>query len=223
MFKRDKAPFILAILLALIGWSMTHIVDRSLEDPIIEYSIKKKEVIENQMNLTYTLQNISRNKMFRYIEFIFKLSSSSNAKFVEADCHITVCPPLEIKEEPESGIDVYKILVKEFHPNCDFSVDLVISDKSIPALVIQTYASDPHLEYDKQPGTQAIRLVKKNIETYLIKNETKIFVIFLLICILLSFIYMVCLSRSYKKNSPKKYAPLNQKESDLDIKEKMND
>lgn len=208
MWKIEKMPFILAILIALIGWSLTHIISRSLQDPIIEYSIKKEEYKNNKRNIIYEIENISRNKMFRYIEFIFQLNNSSDVIFLESECRIRACPPLETKEESVTEKNVFKILIKEFHPDCKFSVDLLISGETIPDLVFSTYRADPNLAYQKEPGDQAIRLVKASFETFLIKNETKIIVVFILLWILLAIFYILYFAR-YNKHK------LSQSESNL--------
>ena len=41
----EKIPYIITILIAFTGWGMTHIVNRLLQSPIIEYNLQKSQFV----------------------------------------------------------------------------------------------------------------------------------------------------------------------------------
>jgi hypothetical protein len=59
----DKAPYLVSLILGVLGWLVSHMVDRIIEAPTLEYHIQKETAADRSM-LSVELHNITREKSF---------------------------------------------------------------------------------------------------------------------------------------------------------------
>ena len=190
ILKIDKLPYLLTVLFVLIGWGLTHTVDRLLKSPIIEYKIIYKDSQDKSQLLVYEIANISRDKVFRNLQFELLLTDTRKGKFKGDECTLLICPPMNITKEPETGDDTFRFFLEEFHPNWKIGVSLKLSGDNNPTLHFSTIADDG--KYRNQP----VMLLQSSFETFLVKHEFGIIVILLIAWCFLILIYFYALSKS---------------------------
>jgi hypothetical protein len=175
ILRSEKIPYLLTILFALLSWSLTHIVSRTIEAPTMEYTIKEK-LSEKGIEVTYTVSNISRNKLFENINFhlILKSGSILNSPI------ISMQKPMDVKDvdKPTSGNNYINWTIPELHPGWEFKIWMRISKDGDHALHFNTDSNKP------------IRLIESSFETFLLRNEFRIIKYMILSWLILIVIYI---------------------------------
>jgi hypothetical protein len=169
----EKFPFLLALLFAMVAYSLNHIVDRVTAMPIIEYSVIKirsgKEFI-----FTYQISNITPDKQFS--DIVFLLSAGEKDTITNAKPFIH--PPIVQNSTTdifEKDTKTVKLPLKSFQPNSDFVI--VLSKQLDEEIPLRISCATP------------IFLTKPSLKTYLQKNEITILIILTSVCIILILIY----------------------------------
>src|ERR1700747_591009 len=65
----DKAPLIVTLVLAIIGWAVTHVVDRLIDTPTIELD-RTTRSDKTGSSVSLRLTNLAHDKAFRKIEVV---------------------------------------------------------------------------------------------------------------------------------------------------------
>ena len=176
-------PFLFILFIGLFSWTVTHIVNRALEKPIIEYeqstpvnasdliACKDENAIKSKVDtLTVTrfqVTNISQNSLFHDLTFLVVAKGG--------DIHgvrMRAVSPSVSGDTPEvcyrSHAEFSKVSI---HPRASFMLDIGSDEKTRLSI---------HLKESSMP----INLVSNNLETFMIKNEYYILLIFLLIAVI---------------------------------------
>jgi len=158
VFKLDKIPYLLTVLFLLLGWSVSHIADRLLSAPIVEYSYK--ESIHGDIdNVEYTINNISYDKLYKKIIFSILPSAGTNINIDTVE--VKPVPPMVLENEPQFTNDCINIEIPEFHPGT-----------SIKILFELPKGSKHNLHFSSD--NTAIKLVKSCLMTLVVKHELTI-------------------------------------------------
>ena len=185
ILRTEKFPYLLTILFALIGWGLTHSVDRLINSPIIEYKLTK-EFTENRKQLvSYEITNISRDRLFQNIEFKLLHKRGSKGKLSQANSK--TFPPMDLPEQVQFGAEYATITIPEFHPDWKFVLTVEMSEDFYPTLHFSS----------KNPaaGNRPIRLLRSGFETYIIKHELQIIVGLIALWLLTIVIYLAFIAK----------------------------
>ena len=191
-----EAPFLLALLFGTVAWGVTHIVNRSLATPILEISsarqsnveatlvecvdkkVKKLEVAEL---VTYSFRNISRTQLFKDVKFLVRRPGDSGAKILGARLK-PVAPALPGREAETCDTSHVVVKCPEFHPGWEMTLSVGVDAKTELAAHISSTAGP-------------VLLKEKGLETWLVRNETRIVVILVVLCAMLVALYLVALAK----------------------------
>lgn len=189
ILKTEKFPYLLTILFALIGWGLTHSVDRLINSPIIEYKLKKEFSENGGKTVSYEITNISRDRLFENLEFKLLCKRGYKGKFLKAKSK--PFPPMDLPEEVEFGDEYVKITIPEFHPDWKFILTVKMSEDFYPTLHFSSKNS--------ATGNKPIRLLQSGFETCIIKHELQIIVGLIALWLLTIVIYLALIGK--KNNS----------------------
>lgn len=160
----DKTPLAVTILVAAMGWCITHFVNRIENSPTIEYSVVKKTISSNKIEYKIELRNLSLNKSFEDLDFVIRKIDPTDRSFdflpnPEINKVIAHAPTLVV-QTVKFGLEGAQFNLKEFPP--EGRVDLIVfCNGSCEKVVFQGKANN---------GV-AMRLVKRNFETFLVQNQ----------------------------------------------------
>jgi hypothetical protein len=162
--RLEKFPYLLTLLFVLLGWGLTHTVDRLLDSPLIEYTVKQ-EAKEGSVNIEYQITNITRDKLFKGLSFLVMLPDTPKARIVKASW--AVLPPIRLDpsaKEPDTNAMRAIYYVPQFHPNCSIRLQVLISGSVVPPLRFSS-------------SDTAVMLIHSSLQTFLVRNEICILVI----------------------------------------------
>ena len=158
MLERERVPFLLTLLLAVLGWSVTYMVDQLGSSPVIRYT---KKTDPSQNTITYNIKNISRSTLFKKVRFYVVLKGEGKSL---GDPLIRIYPPLYLGEErvqPEWKPGNYaEFQIAAFQPGCE--MDMIVKTEK-PA------DSTIHVTCD-----EAVLLIENSLRTLLLEHEMKI-------------------------------------------------
>lgn len=99
LIKLDKIPYLLTVLFLLLGWSVSHIADRLLSAPIVEYHYD--EAIKGDVKtVEYTINNISYDKLYKNLRFSILSTPDTCIDKVE----VFPVPPMLLEKEPKKQV-----------------------------------------------------------------------------------------------------------------------
>lgn len=81
MFLSDKVPYIVTILVGALAWSVTHVVDRLNNTPLLKYDMLIKQS-GGSPSLIITLQNVTNNKVFKNLSIVASTSENGAIKSI---------------------------------------------------------------------------------------------------------------------------------------------
>lgn len=196
LLQATEAPFLLAVLFATVAWGVTHIVSRSLATPLLEISAarqsdvevslvdcvdKKVKTIEVAELVTYNFRNTSRTQLFRDVKFLIRRPVDSGANILGARLK-PVAPALPGKEAETCDTSHVVVKCPEFHPGWEMTLSVGVDAKT---------KLDAHISSKNGP----ILLQQRGLETWLVRNETRVVVILVVLCAVLVVLYLVALAK----------------------------
>jgi len=193
LFKRKEPPFILAILLSVMAWITSHLVTRTIDQPIVEL---QHDIVFSDTNILscslqpipvevvsethrYTISNLSRNELFRGISFLIRAETGS----VLGVRLRPVSPAFPGPRAPTCYAEFASIPGLTLHPGWQFLIEIE-----------STANSD--LDFRLESATSAIKLQNENIETLLVRHESSIFLLLFGLLLFISVLYLNTLSRN---------------------------
>ncbi|WP_144395520.1 hypothetical protein [Pleionea sediminis] len=192
--NKTEPTYLIVIGVSVISWIITHIVDRTLEKPILEYRVisvdSVKDLVSCEDNLKpkevevtrYIVKNLSINKLLEKVSLmvradvgkIFSVRMRAVEPAVSADtpekCYLTHAEFYNMK----------------FHPGAAFLLDIQAS-------------TGAKLSLRLQESSTPINLTKTNYETCIVKYETEILLTIFIILSLLLLLHFFLKSEGSKK------------------------
>lgn len=203
IFSATEVPFLFVLLLGIVAWGVTHIVDRSLDSPILEVSVvssvntatklavcsgESVKTMQVPYVLHYTLRNISRTKLFKGLSFLVRLPEESDAKIVGV--RLLAVAPAVPGEHPETcAADHASFRGLDFHPGWEMMFSIGLNKQAIPKL---------HLS----GSTEALFLKQQDLETRMIRHEAKLIGLLVFLMILIAAGYLIFLCRQQRRLDP---------------------
>ena len=155
--NKKEIPYLITILVAIVGWSITHVADRVLNAPVVEYSTKI-DIATDPRTVRVTILNLS-NKAFLNLRFELQ------GKTVKA-CNIPMSfePPAWASDlPPDEGTDGVSFVVSQLQPNWKVTMCGVYTDGKEPLFVLK----------DGGQG-QPIELRQPDFATWILKHEAEL-------------------------------------------------
>jgi hypothetical protein len=161
--RLKEAPYAVTFLVAALAWSVTHIVDRLIQMPIIEYNLSDPQTMGSRV-VKCEVTNIC-DKVFRNLNLY--LSAAEGAKIKISDPEIGFIKPIMPDQFQSRAAyiqgDNAAYFVPELQPECSASIEARING-----------VGSVDLRYNS--GTESIRLIERGFETWLVKNEIAIMI-----------------------------------------------
>ena len=198
-----EAPFIIAALFAAAAWCLTHVVDRALERPIVEFSVEhemsefEKLDCPNQTKTTsfrfVTFRNLSASEALRGIRIIVDLPSNKETRIVERLCwanpDFTISGARDVVDdgreiEPSSRREGE---IDELLPGARSVLRVALSEPDANLRVLAKSALQT--ESGKRRGYEraSFEFREAGVLTFLIRNELTIIGAFLVLFLILGF------------------------------------
>jgi len=129
--NKKEVPYLITILVAIAGWSITHVADRVLKAPVVEYSTKI-DTTTDPRTIRVTILNLS-NKAF------FNLRFELQGKTVKA-CNIPMGfePPAWASNlPPDEGTDGVSFTISQLQPNWRLTMCGVYTGSKEPLFILK--------------------------------------------------------------------------------------
>lgn len=166
----DKTPLAISILIAAIGWSISHFVDRIENSPTIEYNLVVEKIDVNKTKLTVELHNLSLNKSFESSTFLIRRldPADDSFRFLQNQQAIVI---------PHAPAWVGQELTATTSPEAaQFQIKLFPPEGQVD-LVAYCTGSCERVVFQGRPAEGTVmRLVERNFETFLVRHELLLFV-----------------------------------------------
>lgn len=155
---------IVSVLLAMSGWSVTHVVDRVLASPTAEYSISPTKNADGSTRIEVAFANLSMDKEFKRVT-IFLVRQDETLKFGKFE--VKPRAPFYVKPEdskPSVTPDSVKVEIGSWPPKAEW-------------VLVGSYTGDGHPVVQYQSPEGPVVLTERSAETSIVRNE---------LCILIS-------------------------------------
>jgi hypothetical protein len=171
----EKVPLLLPALLAFVAWGLTHISDRLLKSPTLEYDCGPAG--KDTGDWECVIRNLSDDRVFRGLHFIVRFPNSVSGKIEKAE---------EIewlgtahhgqKDEPATQLD----------KNVEYKASMLNPGQAV-RLKVRVSGESPRLEFRfwSEESSQAIRAVQSNGFTIAVRHEQEIILFLIGLAILL--------------------------------------
>ena len=165
MFNESKFTAIILLvgtLFSAVGWLVTHTVSNLLSGPILEYGVEvlvhdpQCNKIEKNSSISVKSKNLSREVTFHSINFILRLGTSKNSKFILGD--------IVYQQPAYSSRDPILVTNKAIRfPNISIRPGTELR-------IIGCYIGSDQPTFHIGPGSN-LRPVESGIQTWLARNE----------------------------------------------------
>lgn len=122
VFQRKDVPFLLTVLLSLLAWSLSRVVDRTTAAPTVTYECARDA--QNAGTTRCALTNVSQEKVFRGLR-LYVTRTAPQISAPRLDWHAPCIDSLN-REEPTKSDETgksYDVTIARLDPGCQ--VDLV--------------------------------------------------------------------------------------------------
>jgi len=177
LLSKDTVPYLLTVLFATLGWTLTTFVSQIGSSPIIEYT---KTRSNNLTEVTFEVQNISKNIKFTNLIFYILLNDNEPGRCVGKPVIVPIAPLHfgKDREEPICREGVESVfLIDEFHPYSKVSMSVIANGKTDAEI--------------RLTSSNAVLLKEENYQTRLIKYELEILIFmiaFWTVCIIMFYL-----------------------------------
>jgi hypothetical protein len=191
MLYEEKVPYLLTILFVALGWTISQVSTDLEKSPIIEYKTCRKVGTKGTI-YTYTITNISSQKLFKKLKFVLRPKKSVGVKCL-GEPEMNPQAPLELKDpekDPNRRIrhEVPKYIgnsavyfVPQLQPGT--SIQLVMKTDKKAEIDITLWCDKP------------VRFLASSLQTLIVKKRFGFLMGTIVIWFILIFIYFVLLHK----------------------------
>lgn len=154
----DKAPYVVSLILGVLGWLVGHMVDRIIEAPTLEYHVEEKDS-DGRRGLDVELTNITRDKSFDSLRARIVIPDATR---YERPTLVSAEPAFEGTTAPETLQDTTNFILPRMMPGAEISLGVAAASTGEPRLSIWSDAKEP------------IRLQERGLETFFAKHEIEV-------------------------------------------------
>lgn len=154
----DKAPYVVSLILGVLGWLVGHMVDRIIAAPTLEYHVEETES-GGRRGLDIELTNITRDKSFDSLRARIVIP---NATRYSTPTLVSAEPAFEGTTAPETKEDTTNFILPRMMPGAEIDFGVAAASIGEPRLSIWSDAKEP------------IRLQERGLETFFAKHEIEV-------------------------------------------------
>ena len=176
--RLESLPYFLTMLLVLVGWSFSRVVDAVYESPTLEYNVQEKEWTGDTMLMQIVLRNISRDRLFKdaVVKVSYPDGKDGNLEFLS----LIAVPPAarDSIDHANDDPDFIDYKLPQIQPGSTYRLLLA-------------YAGDePDITFS---SPEAVRFKEASLETALVRYEltVNLSLIFLWLVIILIYVWRV--------------------------------
>ena len=190
LLLRKEPPFLLVLIFAAISWSTTHLVSRTIEQPVIEYTRSIQTTLSKDMipctdiqetmdntkksEVVFRITNISKDMLFENFNILIRQDKGRFYGVRTLAIHPAVAGNKQ--ERCAAGFAYFEDLTMQ--PGWAFELHVVTDERGNPEI---------YLDSSKKP----LNLTKANFQTALARNETEIILLILFSSIVLLIIIVL--------------------------------
>ncbi|REL31296.1 hypothetical protein [Thalassotalea euphylliae] len=183
-----EPPYLLTLIVAIVGWLLVNYVEKLQSTPLVEYSIEQLSVEDsfywsNQIKCSlsssspkslykFSIRNLSAKTKFNAVTFHVKTQASVNVNEVVSARIIPHPPATAGKKASSCNTESATYPGLSIQPNA--TIDLLVG--------FSNELADPFIIVDN--SSQAINLQRSNFQTWLITNEGRIIIALVLLLII---------------------------------------
>jgi hypothetical protein len=164
----DKAPYVVTILMAALTWSLTHVADRLLATPMLQYEVQDLSS-QGRQTQYLTFKNITRDKTFRGVRLV--MTAPADGLFTQGAV-IPVQPASEGDRPYQMVGRTFEFTFPELQPGWKVEISVDYTGSAPPTIRLSS-------------SEQTIYAVKPSVETWLVEYELYILIGFAAIWVFL--------------------------------------
>jgi hypothetical protein len=151
----EKAPWLVTLILGVLGWLLSHTVDRIISSPTVEYDIRQYQGGDRRGVIVH-LRNITRDKSFDHVQATVTFPDGKNFKWGM----VAAAPASEGDEPPvHQGATV------------SFAMPLLMPGTKVGFAASATGTAEPVVRI-WSAASQPVRLQRRGAETFFARHET---------------------------------------------------
>jgi hypothetical protein len=153
----EKTPYVVTVVVAILGWLVTHFSDRVLDSPTIEYSIDVAPT-NNDNVVEVSISNVTRDVAFKDLTILL---SPADGSILSGFRVVPVEPAYEGDNPPGTeGVFTFPVI----QPGWTYRVSAHFTGPTRPSLRLKNAAS-------------TIYATEPSIETFIARYETRILLV----------------------------------------------
>jgi hypothetical protein len=184
-------PYLLTIIIAIIGFQINYLIKITVETPVVEYELEKisEKTMKGQTirKLECKLTNITNNSSFKNIVLNFLFPEGIEAEILNPDFKVIPPSALHNVDGPES-LNNLIVQYKIDHLQPGFKYIFTFTTKMKEG---ESYSPDIYLQSD-----DTIAIKKKSFSTWLVEKQSLVNLIILATLLILLIVYMVTISKN---------------------------
>lgn len=169
--KLKQFPLLITLIIGMSGWLINYLITNVKEKPIIEFTVEQK-LIDDEIQYSYTFENISSTKIFK--DIIISFHSKPRCDLTK----ITGEPITDFGNDNIQFISLRDLHTLDNTTIIDLNIDHFLPNTKLGTKMKISKTSKIKLSYT---GDIPILLTTPTLETFFIKNETIIFFSLLLL------------------------------------------
>ncbi len=180
----EKAPYIITLLIAGLGWTLQRTVTVLTESPTISYhfvSDNYDKPAKGMREVICTVANISRTRQFRGLQFKFVglavRENQKKASFMAPPWIIPVAPAMDMEsaEVATNGSEA-TFPIPLLQPGWRIELHAIENSTDAPVALVQASSADDSpdslgADASKKPVPDTVRLLPSGFSTWLVDNE----------------------------------------------------
>jgi hypothetical protein len=192
---RENFPYLLTIIIAIIGFQLNYLIHTTVESPIVEYELKKvhekSEAGQAISNYECEITNITNTTSFKNIEIHFLFPEGTNAAIL--DPSFQVIPPSSLYNV---GMNTLNDRIVEF------TIDrLQPGFKYLLTFTTKMKEGENHLPNIYLQSANAIKIKPKSLLTTLVEHQSFVNSIILAMLIILVVLYIPIILKKKEPSS----------------------
>ncbi|HEX8124485.1 MAG TPA: hypothetical protein VF548_02785 [Allosphingosinicella sp.] len=163
----ERVSYFITAVAAVLGWLITHYVDRVTDTPTIEYTIDEKTT-SSGLEVVYRVTNVNRTHAYGPIKVSFLAADASP---ISSKLKVRSVEPADEGSEPTITYpDSAQYTVAKMMPGSRVRLDLAVRG-----------ATRPHIYLSSTNPDEAIRFTRRSLDTWVATHETSIVLVLIFV------------------------------------------
>ena len=137
LFAAEKAPYLVALFIAAVGWTIVRTTDRMSATPLVEYLVQTQVTAGNSSHTTVRVRNITTSVRFSCFELTVASVRNSSLRFDPSQPHGLVIRGGVLSKVSKSATEpeLARFIVQDFNPGADLEIGLKTAGNDSPRLL----------------------------------------------------------------------------------------